>query len=195
MSAARPFQLSSNNSSTRHDESAQWYVIHTRPRQEQRADENLRAWGIETLSPLISVSGNHPKRNSRTVAPLRQRPRVPRPLFPGYIFAKFPYTRLSHKVRFTRGILNVVSFGETPTPVDNELISIIRDRIEANGLVRLVDELSPNDKVMIKSGPFAGFMGVFEKSLRDPERVVVLLSTINFQARIVIEEERLKKLD
>lgn len=196
MSAACSLQSLSNSSVTQPDEVARWYVIHTHPRQEQRADENLRAWGIETLSPFISVVGDHQKRGSSSaVASRRQRPRVPRPLFPGYIFARFAYRNMHHKVRFTRGISYVVSFGETPIAVDNELICIIRDRIGPNGLVRLGEKIQPNDKVMIKSGPFEGFMGVFEKRLQDPERVVVLLSTIAFQARIVIEEERLKKLD
>jgi transcriptional antiterminator RfaH len=139
---------------------------------------------------MISVAGSRSK-CSGTV-PLRQ-PRVPKPLFSGYIFARFDCQTLLHKVRFTRGIHHVVSFGDAPIPVDNELITIIRSRIGENGFVRL-EELHPNDKVLIESGPFQGFMGVFEKRLRDPDRVVVLLSTITFQARVQIDEAFLKKL-
>ena len=189
--AAELVQSYPNNSSVQDDNTARWYVIHTHPRQERRADENLRAWGLETFSPLISVAGSR-SRCSGTVAPLRQ-PRVPKPLFPGYIFARFDCQSLLHKVRFTRGIHHVVSFGDAPIPVDNELIAIIRSRIGENGFVRL-EELHPNDKVLIESGPFQGFMGVFEKRLRDPDRVVVLLSTITFQARVQIDEAFLKKL-
>jgi transcriptional antiterminator RfaH len=191
---ANSLQSYLTNSITQDDIAERWYVIHTHPRQERRADENLRAWGLETFSPLISVAGNRSKpAASGTVAPLRQA-RVPKPLFPGYIFARFDCKNLLHKVRFTRGIHHVVSFGDAPIPVDNELIGIIRARIGENGFVRLGEELNPNDKVLIESGPFTGFMGVFEKRLRDPERVLVLLSTITFQARIQIDEARLKKL-
>ena len=30
-------------------EDRKWYVVHTNPKQEERANNNLAAWGIETL--------------------------------------------------------------------------------------------------------------------------------------------------
>lgn len=33
------------------DHVPQWYVVHTNPKQEDRAYSNLRCWGVETLHP------------------------------------------------------------------------------------------------------------------------------------------------
>jgi hypothetical protein len=35
------------------DDGSCWYVIQTKPKQEDRADLNLRAWKIETFAPTL----------------------------------------------------------------------------------------------------------------------------------------------
>ena len=34
---------------------SRWYVVHTKSRQEERANSNLRAWGVETLNPKVKT--------------------------------------------------------------------------------------------------------------------------------------------
>src|ERR1043166_9166696 len=58
-------------------DTSQWYVVHTNPKQEERADSNLRAWGVETL---------HPKLKTRRFNEFTGAPTVTtKPLFPRYI--------------------------------------------------------------------------------------------------------------
>lgn len=166
--------------------SLSWYVIHTKPRHEQRADDNLRAWHLETF---------YPKLKERYYAARSDQPlfRV-KALFPGYIFARFNANELIHKVRFTRGVHSVVSFGLTPTPVDHTIIEIIRSNQDADGFTKIGEEFHAGDKVTIQDGPLKDFAGIFERTLNDEERVSVLLTTVNYQGRVLIEKRLLKRV-
>src|SRR5262245_9703752 len=77
-----------------------WYVVHTRPQQEERANSNLLTLGLEVLSPKLRMT----KYNEFTGNPTR----LIKPLFPGYIFACFRFGESYHRVRFTRGVHSVV---------------------------------------------------------------------------------------
>src|SRR5687767_12130087 len=90
-----------------------WYVVHTHPKQEDRANSNLRALGIETLEPILRVN----KFNQFTGKVTH----LVKPLFPSYIFSRFRYNELYHKVRYTRGVHNLVSFNNKPAEVDDEI--------------------------------------------------------------------------
>ena len=90
-------------SSENFEQVSRWYVVYTLPNYEQRADSNLRAWHLETFAPKIKARRVNPF-NGVSIY-------VTRPLFPRYIFARFNLNALMHKVRFTRGVSNVVSFG------------------------------------------------------------------------------------
>lgn len=163
------------------EETLSWYVVHTLPKQEERANSNLQAWGIETLSPKLLVN----KCNQYT----GQLTRVVKPLFAGYIFARFRFSNLYHKIRFTRGVHSLVSFNNGPTRVDEEIIDLIRSRIGADGFVKPLADLKAGDEVVINEGRFQKLHGVFEHEMQDADadRVTILLSSVNFQARVVVD--------
>lgn len=163
----------------------QWYVVHTNPKQEDRADSNLRCWGVETL---------HPKLKTRRVNEFTGVPTyITKPLFPRYLFAKFDARRQLAKISFTRGVHHVVSFGGQATPVEDEIIQIISARIDQNGFVKVGEDLKQGDKVVIKAGPLRDFEGVFERELNDSDRISVLLTTISYQGRVVVNRELLER--
>src|SRR4030095_9865876 len=91
-----------------------WYVIHTHPKQEDRADGNLKTIGLETLAPRLRVD-----KFNEFSGKLSQ---LVRPLFPGYIFGRFVYNEQFHRVRYTRGVHSLVSFNNTPAPVDRKSV-------------------------------------------------------------------------
>lgn len=154
-----------------------WYAIATKPRQEDRAVENLTAWGIPTLAPRLDAQDGERRK----------------PLFPGYIFSQFDMIAMGHKVRFTRGVSCIVSFGGKPAEVDNEIISAISRRIGRGGTVALGQRLDRGDPIVITSGPLRDFEGVFEEELSDSERVRILLTTVAYTARIEISKHHLRK--
>jgi len=164
-----------------------WYVIHTLPKQEDRADRNLRAWNVETLAPKT--------RQCRYSQFTTSRSYLTKPLFPRYIFARFKLSDLYHKVRFTRGVEGLVSFNSYPTPVDDQIIASIQSRICSDGFVALGEGFSPGDEVIIKDGHFKGFRGIFDREMNDTDRVRILLQAVSFQAHFHIDRDMVKKFD
>jgi transcriptional antiterminator RfaH len=163
-----------------------WYVIHTKPKQEARAESNLRAWNVEAFAPKIK----EPRFKSYT----GEKTCVVKPLFPGYIFARFDADRMLHKIHFTRGVHCVVHFGEKPTPVDDEVIRMIQSQIAEDGFIRLGEDFKHGDKVVIKDGPFSGLNGIFERRVKDSDRVRVLLTAVKYQSHILVDEALIKKI-
>jgi len=113
-------------------------------------------------------------------------------LFPRYVFAKFNIDDLYHKVRFTRGVYSVINFGGNPTPIDKEVIMLIKSNMKDN-FVRIDEEIRLGDKVIIKDGPLKNFAGIFEREMKDTDRVRLLLETVSYQAHIEIERDLVKR--
>ncbi len=162
-----------------------WYVLQTKPKQETRAYNNLTAWNVETFNPKIKEWRRNNFTGKLTL--------VVKPLFTNYIFARFRADRLLHKVCFTRGVHRVVSFGNAPKAVDDEIIALLHSREDADGFIRTEDEFVEGDRVVIKDGPLKDFVGVFQKEMKAPARVDILLSTVSYQAHVQIEKGRIRK--
>jgi transcriptional antiterminator RfaH len=155
-------------------EGHRWYVLQTKPRQESRAEANLRSWGIETLAPKLRE-----RRRSRDGEPSYRAT----PLFPNYLFARFDAGTHAAKVRLTRGVHRLVGFGECATAVDDAIVGLIKSRMSEDGLVR-PPELAPGDQVEIVDGPLRSLVGVFERHLSARDRVIVLLATLGCPVRV-----------
>jgi transcriptional antiterminator RfaH len=160
-----------------------WYVLQTKPKQESRAESNLRRWQIETLAPKL--------REPRQARDGQASYRVTA-LFPNYVFARFDAEALAAKVRLTRGIQRIVGLGEFATPVDDEIIELVRSRIADDGFVRPV-EVEPGDSIEIVEGPLRSLVGVFERHVSGRERVVVLLTTLGCRARVQVAKAAIRK--
>jgi transcription antitermination factor NusG len=114
-------------------------------------------------------------------------------MFPRYIFARFNADAMLHKVRFTRGVWNVVMIGDVPARVDDEIIDLLRSRMSPDGLITYQDEFDEGDEVYLKAGPFKGFTGVFNSRLTGSDRVLILLDTVRFQGRLIIDKALIEK--
>ena len=164
-----------------------WYVVHTHLKQEERTSSNLQTLQqLETLSPKLRVD----KYNQFT----GQLSQGIKALFPGYIFARFRFNKSYHRIRFTRGVHSLVMFNSNPTPVDDEIIELIRSRVGEDGFVKTTEELKPGDAVVIKDGRFKDLCGVFESGMADSDRVRILLNTVSFQAHVVVNRALVSKV-
>lgn len=170
------------------DDTLSWYVVHTHPKQEERTCSNLQAWGLETLNPKLLVNKCNQYTDKLT--------RVVKPLFPGYIFARFRFNDMYHRIRFTRGVHSLVCFSNRPAPVDEEIISLIRSRIGTDGFVKTLAELKAGDEVVINDGRFQKLHGVFEREMQeaDADRVTILLSSVSFQAHVVVDRALVSRI-
>jgi len=161
-----------------------WHLIHTHPRQEARAEYNLRTLNVETYVPIYKKR----RYDQFTGARCDQL----KPLFPRYVFARFSVNDLYHKVRFTRGVRDLVCFDKRPAVVDEEIIAFIRARQTRDGSIRL-QHFEAGDEVMIKEGPFQKLTAIFERPTSDADRVVLLLESVGYQARVIVDLESITK--
>jgi transcriptional antiterminator RfaH len=161
-----------------------WYVIQSKPKQEIRAEENLRAWNVETLLPRLL-------RPARSTTAMRVRIE---PLFPGYLFARFDVGEMFCKMRYTRGVSKILGTSEGPTPLADSVIDMIKERMDAAGVVTATPTLRPGDRVRIIGGPFKDFLAVFEYSATAAQRVTVLLATLNAQVRVALDGHLIERV-
>jgi transcription antitermination factor NusG len=156
---------------------AHWFAIQAKPRRENFGAVNLSALGIEILLPRIKF-----ERFLRGTAR-----HGTKPLFPGYFFARFCPRDSFESVKAVRGVLQVLSSGRVPIPVDDRVIRDIRSRVQEDGLIRIHRlALTPGTRVTIHNGAFAGMMGEVERELDDRKRVAILLEAL-FHARLINE--------
>jgi transcription elongation factor/antiterminator RfaH len=172
--------------SVKSDEGGCWYAVHTHLKQEVRAETNLRTLDLEVFAPRVRERRHNYYSGAASY--------VIKPLFPRYIFVRLKMIELIQKINFTRGVYGIVSFGNSPTQVDGEIINLIRSRIGEDGFVQMAEELKPGDKVLIKEGSLKNFVGVFERAKKDSDRVFILLNTVSFQPVLEIRRDRLQKL-
>jgi transcription antitermination factor NusG len=165
----------------------QWYAIHTHPKQEDRADNNLQAWKVETFNPKFRERKYNQFSNKPTYSM--------KSLFSGYIFARFEVGTMLRKVWYTRGVHSVVGFGKGPIPISNAVLDIIRSQVQSDGCVKISEDFKAGDPVVVKGGPLKSLTGIFEQKMNDSERVAILLTAVRYQGRILIEKDQISKLD
>jgi transcriptional antiterminator RfaH len=117
-----------------------------------------------------------------------------KPLFPGYIFGKFDLEQNYLLVRWARGVKKILGLGGYPTPISEEVVRIIKERTDPQGILRVKNRFEPNDLVRIKTGPMKDLLGVFERWLPDDRRVRILLRLIGYQPVVEIHCSMIEKV-
>jgi transcriptional antiterminator RfaH len=161
-----------------------WFVIHTKPKDENRVKEHFERMGIEPLLPLTK-DFRHPQHKMHPVL---------HPLFPNYLFAKLNLERHYYKVKWTRGVNRILGVGNEPIPISEKVIDVLRDRMGEDGSVELIDEFQEGNLVQITSGPLKDFVGVFQRGLSSGGRVRILLDLIGKELPIQIYRWQIKKV-
>src|SRR5262249_5228954 len=116
------------------------------------------------------------------------------PLFPGYLFARFVVEKRFRAVRYTPGVVGVLStaVGE-PLEVDEGIISALRQR-SVDGYVQVPPApLFPGEKLEITEGPFRGLRALFQQELKAGERVAVLLELLSSRVRVELPRVYVRK--
>lgn len=158
----------------------QWYVVLTKPKQEQLAAERLQQQGGEVFLPLFEAERMYKgKRRKRQ-----------EPLFPGYLFLQTDAdSGLLSKVRSTIGARQLLTFGNQPVTVNNLLINDLRQRC---GVGHNTPLYKAGQKVSLKEGPFRNYEAIFHEYDGD-ERAVILLTLLGQQNELVVELSELSQ--
>jgi len=143
-----------------------WYAIRSKPNKEEFLAGQLDSYGIEVFYPRIRVT------------PVNPRARKVVPYFPNYLFVHvdLDVTNIS-ALRWMPGASGLVSFDGEPASVPDLLIGALQKQIETLNASsqNLLNELKQGDRVLVESGPFAGYEAIFDERLPGRDRVRVLL--------------------
>jgi transcriptional antiterminator RfaH len=153
-----------------------WYAVSTKPHQEKQAELHIKQYGIECFLPLL--------KESKIIR--RTRKTVIEPLFPGYLFARFDLDKHCRAVSYATGVRKIVEFGSGPVELDATMIDAIKERV-SDGYVTLMPVRPVHGQIVrIKGGPLAGLEAVFMREMTDRNRVLLLLNTLGFHAKVTL---------
>ena len=162
-----------------------WYLIHTKIRQERVALENLERQGFACFLPLIRAEKL--RRGALQV--------VQESLFPRYLFIRLGTGLESQSwapIRSTVGVSRLVTFGQTPAKIEDELISQLQ--VKTNSTEVQLRHFEPGEQVVVTDGPFVGVEAIYQ--MADAEgRVMVLLNILSKQVKMSVPPASIRKVN
>jgi transcriptional antiterminator RfaH len=159
------------------DQAMLWYAVHSRPKQEHRALENLQNQGYEAWLPMITLEKLRRGRVTEVVEPM----------FSRYLFIRLDMEHTNWTpIRSTLGVSRLVSFGNRPAPIADVLIQTLRNMPE-----RPPEKLlQPGQAVRVIEGPLKGLEAVYHQT--DGElRAMVLVDLMSKQHLVSVETQHL----
>ena len=165
-----------------------WYLLQCKPREEQRARQNLNNQGFTTYLPETKIA----KRTKNGFS------EVPVPLFPGYLFIQLNCKVDNYAViRSTRGVSKLVSFGNQIAVVPDTVITLIKQQSLSNES-KAIYPFNKGDKVTITAGPFKALEALFDSrnvdSRNGQQRSWIFLELMGKWQRISINDMELNKV-
>ena len=161
--------------------SERWFLVHTQPKSECKAELHLGAQGFRTYLPQIQ----------KTIRHARQLKTVQAPLFPRYVFVILDLER--HRwlsVRSTVGVSSLFSSRDgRPVPVPVGIVESLIARSE-DSLTRLDSGLVKGHHVRILTGPFVDFVGTLDR-LNETGRVRILLEMMGTAVPLTLHRSAL----
>jgi transcriptional antiterminator RfaH len=165
----REEHLINNNARDRH-----WYVVYSKPRREEFAQSHLRRKGLEVFFPRLALPYPRPK----------QSPIVP--LFPNYLFVRLQLPQEFNYALWSPGVKTIVSFNETPAPIDEEIVIFLQSQANPEGIIRGCLQLEIGQEIRINGGPLDGIIGIIQDPPDARGRVGVLMKLLSRQVKVAV---------
>lgn len=147
-----------------------WYLLRSKPKQEQVAYQNLCNQGYTSFLPTIAR-----QKIQRGVLTTKSEP-----LFNRYLFVRLdPDGGQSWApLRSTIGVAQLVRFGTQYAKLDDELINTLNAQSD-----RIEERYQAGDRVTIIKGPFSGFEAIFA-TYDGNERAMLFLQWVSERIRV-----------
>ena len=110
---------------------------------------------------------------------------VEQPLFPGYLFCRFDYTR-RRPVVVTPGVLQIVGCGRTPMPIEDREIEAIQIAVASGIPSQPWPYLEVGEKVRIHTGKLSGLEGILV-NFKGNHRVVLSVSLLQRSVALEVD--------
>lgn len=159
-----------------------WYLVHTKPRQEEIALANLERQGYECYLPQMRIE--RVRRRKAEVAT--------EPMFPRYLFIRLDSSDQGKSwspIRSTLGVSQLVHFGARAAKVDDTLVDLLHQRERSLPTEAMFQS---GDSVVITDGPFAGIEAIYQTADAD-RRAFILLEILSKPVPMRIDVGRLRK--
>jgi transcription antitermination factor NusG len=153
-----------------------WYAIRVRSKHEKKISWVLRLRDFDSFSPLYSA--RHRWTDRLKVVQL--------PLFPCYVFCQFGASQEALVLQ-TPGVIDVVRFGCTPAPIDDNEIKALQRLIGSGCKAEPWASVVIGQPAIIIGGPLAGLSGVVMERKRKPSLV---LSVTLLGRSVLVEIDR-----
>ncbi len=154
----------------------QWFAVRTATGREKLVSQQLQGKGYEPFLPSYRSKRQWSDRTKE----------LELPLFPGYIFCRFDFTRRL-PILVTPGVKLIVGYGKQPTPVLDEEIEGLR-RVVASGADAMPwPYLRVGQRVRVQDGALAGVEGILTQ-VKNSYRIV--LSVDLLQRSVAVELDR-----
>ena len=159
-----------------------WHALYTKPNNERLVSGLLRERGIETYLPTIRRQVRRRDRPERVV------------YFPSYLSARLDFDSVPHStVAWMPGMRRVVCAGDEPVVVADEVVTLIRGRLEAIE-DRGYHSFQKGDQVRISPGPMKDLDAVIDWCLSAADRVRVLLDVMGRVTPVNIDGARIVRI-
>ena len=161
-------------------ETAHWYLLQTKFKQEEKAAQELRQQNISVFLPLHKLE--EIIRGKKVIKE--------EPLFSRYLFAWLDFENTNWtSVRSTRGISNIVAFGNGPAIVDQAIINELReiDLLPKEAYFKI------GEKVRIASGSLKGLNGIYQ-TVDGSSRSYILLEFMQQNQYLSVGNQLIEKI-
>ena len=160
-----------------------WYAVRVRSRFEFVTSAVLGERGYETFLPSY---------RSRRAWSDRMK-EVEIPLFPGYPFCRFDAAD-PYRVLNSPGVVNVISVGPRPLPVDEQEVASIQKICRSGRDAQPWPFLQVGQRVRVECGPLAGTEGIVQE-VKSVCRIVVSLTLLQRSVSAEIEREWIRPVN
>lgn len=159
-----------------------WYALYTKPKKERQVNTLLQGQGIETYLPTVQRKVRRRDRPDRVI------------YFPCYLFFRVDFEVTPRStIDWMPGVRRIVRSGDRPVPVADELVELVRDRLEGTEEVGY-RKLKQGDRVRITSGPLRDLEAVFDQPLSPADRVRILLDVLGRMTPVEIDYWDIERL-
>jgi transcription antitermination factor NusG len=155
---------------------AQWFAVRTATGRERSVADLLGHKGYEEFLPVYRVKRRWSDRTKE----------LELPLFPGYLFCRFPVSRRL-PILVTPGVQSIVGYGRTPTPVRDEEVDALRRVVQSGVQTTPYPYLEVGQQVEIREGSLAGVQGILLQ-IKNSWRIV--LSVELLRRSVAVEVDR-----
>lgn len=149
-------------------EEKHWFALYTKPKSEFKAEEQLRAIGVDIYLPVIVKEKQWSDRKKK----------ITEPVIRGYIFI-FADEKERLLALEQYSIVRCVFDKGRAAKIPAWQIENLKKMLNAKSEIFLHDGLMPGKKVMIKNGPFEGVMGVVQEYEDGKRTIAVSIDLLN----------------